>query len=339
MALIDFTGFEDQENNTLGSFFTNVSNVSYCDYSTVTRYNMGKSFYNSSTSLITYYKDLYKDCDEVTVGCAIKRGLSDGQGYPRCHIQFFTGSYVQCSLYMSRYGMFLERYSGVNLASYVDKSWNYNTWNYVEVKCSLGNGDGYMVARLNGIEVMNISDIDNVYNATVYTISQVRLYMEYSYIDDIYILDNTGTENTDFLGDVVCYMSFPTANGTTNDGTASSGSNYECVDEEIVDDTDYITLDTIGQVELYTIGDLPTTTNAKTIHGVKVQSRMQKTDSDAHNVNNIVYVNSTTYNGTGVYLPIGYAYYYDIWELNPDTSLAWTETEVNSLESGIVVNA
>ena len=91
------------------------------------------------------------------------------------------------------------------------------------------------VAQIDNIELHGASSPDPVF-------------------DDIYVLDDAGSDNTDFLGDCRVETIFPDADGNENDFTASPAvSNYLNVDDggSPDDDTTYNWSATATDRELY----------------------------------------------------------------------------------------
>jgi hypothetical protein len=342
MALIDFTGFDSEILNTYPTFFDGFSySESVYDYSTETRFGSGRSlsFSNATAQII-------KNLDNISTlicGFALKFPsptyepiliIGNADRMPQVSIRFVKDGTI--NVVRGDYNDTLLWQSGAGV-------YNKLVWNYIEVKVTLHNTTGSVVMRINESEVVSLTNQDTLYTGTINTISKVAFYgLVNNYFDDLYICDATGSVNNDFLGDVRIDMLRPSANGTTNNGTASAGSNYECVDEvESNDDTDYVTVDAVDEIELYEIENLPSTSYTKTIHGVRSESRLTKTDAGARNVNAVLRLNGSNYvNSRSDYtVPAEYANMLAVWETNPDDAAAFVEADVNSMESGIKVTA
>ena len=90
-------------------------------------------------------------------------------------------------------------------------------------------------------------------------------------IDDVYVT-NTSTR----LGESRVAVLYPSADTAHADWTPSTGTDhYALVDETTVNsDTDYVASGTVGDLDLYEVGDLPFT--PESIHAVQVTTCARK---------------------------------------------------------------
>lgn len=154
-------------------------------------------------------------------------------------------------------------------------------------------------------------------------------------LDDVYILDTTGSTNNSFLGDSRIVTLRPAAAGASTDFTPSAGDNYECVDDApgADDDASYVEAATTGMIDMYkstTVSELPTA-----IHAVQLRSTSRKTDAGSMGVRNRLTSGSTTVSGHTPALSTDYSVNVDVFEADPDTGNAWTLGGVNSIEAGV----
>ena len=123
----------------------------------------------------------------------------------------------------------------------------------------------------------------------------------YNYmIDDMYVLNNTGSFNTDFLGECRIQTQYPTANGSsTTFMPFGAGTNYQCVDDNPVadDDTTYVKSAVVGDIDDYVMGTLALT---GTIYGVQVNTVQRKDDVGSRTIAPMINVGGTTYLGSSV---------------------------------------
>lgn len=154
--------------------------------------------------------------------------------------------------------------------------------------------------------------------------------------DDFYLCDTSGSVNNDFLGDIRVDALLPDGAGSSADwsrGGADSGANWSQVEEVPPnDDTDYVAASTPGDVDLYTFDDLASPTGD--VFAVCVNYRSKKDDAGSRVLTSQVKSGSSTDDGANYAPGTSYASTSDIFELNPDTSSAWTISEVNGLEAG-----
>lgn len=159
--------------------------------------------------------------------------------------------------------------------------------------------------------------------------SSTNSYYPVGYFDDVVIDDAGWIGNTKIQGLV------PTANGTTNNFTASAGSNYECVDEVPGSLTDYVYSNTVGHKELYAMSNL-----SGDIAAVKCLSVdpyvMGYGNPDSTQLKPLVRTGGTNYQGAAKnILSLTPVRTQHIWELNPNTGVVWSEADVNGIEAGI----
>jgi hypothetical protein len=194
----------------------------------------------------------------------------------------------------------------------------------------------YIPNLTNGIiqvKVKDVLSIDYTGNTTsgFETLSTLAVFGSCTggaYFDDIVV------DTANWIGPSRIYGLTATSNGATNNWTPSSGSNYECVDERPPSDSDYVTTDGIGNLDLYTLSDLPGA--AYGVKCVQVATRMYKeVSSTPQNVNLAVRTAGSNYFSSDIPVPDSVGVnLYNIWEENPDTLSAWTVSDINSLQAG-----
>lgn len=213
----------------------------------------------------------------------------------------------------------------------------YNAWGYVELKAIVHDTTGSFELRINGQSAVSGSNVDTR-NGQSGTTDRITLggpfNCGYNAYCDLYVCDGSGSVNNNFLGDVRVARLLPNANGDLNQFTPSAGSNFQCVDEANQDsDSTYVTGAAAGNKDLYNIENLAFT--PITIFGVKTQSVLRKDDAGALTARNIIKSGSATANGTTIAPGVGYAQYTDIWEVDPQTTTAWSKAAIDSLQIGV----
>lgn len=215
-----------------------------------------------------------------------------------------------------------------------------NTGAYVEYKVTINDTTGAYEIKVNGTSVLSGSSADtrNAGNSTANiirlgTASNTTATIDY---DDLYILDSTGAVNTTFLGDTKIECKYPSATGTTNAWTPSTGTaanGFQLIDEtDPNDDTDYLSSNTTNQVFTYNVENLSATTG--TIHGVQTNLFARKDDAGTRSIAPVMRSGTTDYVGSTVNLADAYAYLTSIREVDPDTSAAFTISGFNAAEVG-----
>lgn len=158
-----------------------------------------------------------------------------------------------------------------------------------------------------------------------------------SYVDDVWLLNNTGTVNTNWLGDMrIQTNSLDGDAAITQDWTPLTGPGlYTEVNETNSgdDDASYISTATVGHKSRFTVSDM--TAVPAYVAAVQVTSRAKKTDAGARSFR--VYVNSsgTEQAGATQALQTDYLSHQDMFEVNPNTGAAWTQSAIDALEIGV----
>ncbi len=251
---------------------------------------------------------------------------------------FFDDATEHMRLHVTTAGLLVASRAGTTLGT-SSSGLTLNTGAYVEYKVTISDAAGAYEIKVNGSSVLSGSSADtrNGGNATANiirlgTASNTGATIDY---DDFYICDgNGGAPNNTFLGDTKVQVLYPSATGTTNDWTPSTGTaanGYQLIDETAPnDDTDYLSSNTTNQVFTYNTENLSATTG--TIHGVQTCILARKDDAGTRSIAPVCRSGSTDYVGSTVNLPDAYAYLCSVRETDPDTAAAWTISGVNAAE-------
>jgi hypothetical protein len=224
----------------------------------------------------------------------------------------------------------------------------HGNWYFIEIKITISNSISAdsCIVKVNGSEWINVDAGQDTQITANPTAGSLRFGWMGSLtgtpidFDDIYICDVNGGINDDFLGDCRVECKFPNANGAVNQfvgSDANSVDNYLHVDETPQDDdVTYNQSDSLGNQDLYGFEDLSTTPDS--IFGVQTNIVAKKDDAGAREAKTIVRSGGTTYDGDDHVLSQGsYQVSHEIHEVNPDTAVAWTESNFNSAEFGVEV--
>lgn len=275
-------------------------------------------------------------------GCAFKGASANEQGIPIVSMK--DGSTAQVSIYHNPLGT-LTIYAGGILRG--TASYLVGTWCYLEAKVTVSNTVGELIFRVNGQEICNLTGIDTQVSANA-VVNRLHFWdrtistNDYWYFDDLWVCDGSGpAPNNGLLGDCRVEALFPSGVGATSAwtrGGTDSGANWSQVDEAIPnDDTDYNKSNTIGQTDTYAMTDLVSTTGI--IYGVQKMNYVRKDNAGGRSVAPVLRIGGTDYAGTPTSIGDSYAYTREIEEISPSTLAAFTISEVNALEAGIVVTA
>lgn len=241
-----------------------------------------------------------------------------------------------------------------------------NTWYHFDCKIVFNKTTGGSIqARINETDVINQTGI-RTYNASGDSLgnmsfTQVKVEKQLHntfYMDDFYVLDGEGTVANDLIGDVRVDTIYPDAPGnyTNFDPTPSSNANWENVvplyfdryvwpNHYLLREYYYsgvgINFATYNEAEgtirdSYNLESLSALD--KPVYGIQTNSTFRKTDAGKKQVEQFIRVSATDYDsGRVIDVPDWSKVYTYPVTVNPFTTNAWTESEINALESGIKI--
>lgn len=343
MALLVMEGFDWADDYTDLSIKSGMSpNASDGYIGTDTGYgNVGKCL------TLTYYRQCVIafgkiiDGDEIIIGYAVKYPGTPDSASNGVQICSYNG-YQLCFNWTSGWGLTVRRgdYNDTVIAESDAGILSADQWGYVEIKALIDNSAGYVIVNVNGIEIINETGLDTQYR-TESTASYIRLHDNQNGLlsyDDIYICDNTGTKNNDFLGPCKVTTLFPSGAGNYSQFTPSGeASNYLCVDDSsgIDDDTTYVGSAVTNAIDTYVFGDVDVT--GGTIFGVSVQPCLKLEEGGSRTYKGLVRDGGVDYPCSGEKYPVA-EYKCHSWVLEDHPAGGdWTEASVNSSEFGIKI--
>lgn len=214
------------------------------------------------------------------------------------------------------------------------------TWYYIEGRVFCDNS-GSWEFRVNGETWMSGSG-DTQFSASAgfdefwfeHNQSEITL------IDDIYILDDSGTVNNDFLGDVYIDTIYPNAAGGSAAWAASptAASPWLDVDESGSPDLDtsYISTSDVGDRHDFAFGDL--SPSSASYFGVMAWACARKDDAASRAVALLQSDGATIEVGGSQYLTTSYLYYGTAFDEKPGGG-AWTAAAINANLWGVELKA
>lgn len=223
-----------------------------------------------------------------------------------------------------------------------------NLWHHFQVKAVLrSDGAGSAEVRLDGATTPVINYTGQT-SGTTGDVTQVGLHGPANgsgdlYYDDMWVCDavdataTQGAANNTFLGDMKIVSLYPTAAGTTTQFTPSVGANWSCVDEVPVNTTDYVASPTVGNRDLYGLGDLPA--GAGNPKAIRVGVYAQKTDAGASSLKPAVRESGGLVTAQAAQaLTTSWAGYFGASLFRrPSDNAAWSVADVNGLQAGVEV--
>ncbi len=227
------------------------------------------------------------------------------------------------------------------LATTVDGLMTRGAWHYIELKIKIDNSVGTVEIHFDGIVVANETGLDTQMtgNASIDTVSfgPTRFESELFY-DDIYIADDSGSYNNDFLGDVRIIATQPDADGSSTDFTLFPGTgedHYENVDDgsSVDDDTTYVESATTAHEDRFTYIDLVDVGN---ILGIQIFTDA-KESAGAETLITTVRTYTIDHDDTPQAVTSLYLIYSRIMDVEPENTIPWTSTIFNQAMFGVKV--
>ena len=149
------------------------------------------------------------------------------------------------------------------------------------------------------------------------------------YLDDIVVRDD------DWPGQGGVYVLKPNTGSTNENWTASTGNPEDCVDDLPVSYTDYVYTNAItpDTEHLFGIESLPI--SAPIIKGVGVFCNAKVTAPSNAYIHTMLKVGTTTDLGNNVGIDTSEQWLITYYDVNPDDTAPWEDTDIDALEIGV----
>ena len=200
----------------------------------------------------------------------------------------------------------------------------------IEVHYKPHNTEGVFQVKVGGILDIDFTG-DTTDSATA--IDGIRVGGDSTYYSSCW-LDNVVIDNAAWPGNTKIQAIKPTGAGNSTQWTPSAGGNYQCVDEVPPSESDFVSTNTIGHLDLYAAGDLVGTIGS--VKCVQLQALAKAEGSPSpHNLQLAVRTNGADYFSGDKAVPSSSTQLSSLWEANPATAAPWQEAEVNAMEIGV----
>jgi hypothetical protein len=297
------------------------------------------------------YKSLGLNLATAVVGVAFLVTSRPGDpGNPL--LEWWDGGSRQLSLYNDASGRFrVYRNEGAGtLLGTGTFSLPVGSWVYVEWKVVFATGaTGSTEVRINGTSDLVVNAVQTTTSGNAWA-NKLNLAGSRNYgggnsqrYQDLYVLDNTGAQNNDFLGDCRVELRVPSADGAVQQFATvvpNTAGHYAKVAEIPHDgDTSYVEDATVGNVETYLRAALAATSGV--VRGVQFSTVAKRSDAGPKTIAGTVRIGGVNYFGAAKTPSTVYTVEdnRDILELNPATGLPFTIAEINAAEFGFKVNS
>jgi len=213
----------------------------------------------------------------------------------------------------------------------------YEVYAHWEVKYVCHDSAGSIVVKINGVEYMNVSGIDTRTGGAG-TLDAIQIGSQqgsnsyFAYADDCVLWDTSGSDVTDFIGDMAVLYRKASGAGNYAAWTPSAGSNYQNVDDLGTpdEDTTYNSSSTASQKDSFAIDDIA----AGTVIAVQSVIRARKDDAGSRSVRPLFRIGGSDYVGATVSLSDGYVTSTEVFHNDPSDTNDWTSGDVNGAEHG-----
>lgn len=223
----------------------------------------GKGMASSSISGMALGKSLDEQA-EFTVGMWVRTTGTMDTGSGNQAITFrlsstdqFTLRFVEVAASSTEWRIEVRRggLAGTVVATQTQAQFQ-GRWYHIQFKVLAHDTNGTYEVHLDGSQLAELTDssVDTTGSGSPNIDNVVLTIHQDAEIDDVFILDDQGSDNNDLLGKVHVEGIRPNADGTTNDGTASGGGdNFDQVDEAGTGSlgADYVEIGNVSDTELY----------------------------------------------------------------------------------------
>jgi hypothetical protein len=213
---------------------------------------------------------------------------------------------------------------------------NGSGWHYVEFKILCHSSAGSVDVHVDGVSRLSVSGVNTARDEyTYYSVINMHA-MAQNRLDDIYIADDTGAINNDFLGRHSVVGLLPESDTATREWTPSSGtSHYDLIDENPSDDdTTYVSSNIAGYKDLYKFNQI----DQGGVTAIQVNTICRCPDT-ATDMKIDISSGGTLYPGSSqdVNFTTSYGTVQTVIETDPNTSAQWTADGLNAAKIGFEV--
>lgn len=256
-------------------------------------------------------------------------------------LDFYDGTSVQCRLELQTSGLWkVYRGTSTLLGTSSGSAITTGTWFYVEIKIKFNGSTGTVDVWVNGSNTLSLT-AQNTSSSGATQTNRIQFMgsqnsTDHTQLDDIYIVDTTGSNNNARLGARVIKLLVPTADAGTNQFTPDSGANhFDRLTENPIDSTTYLEDSTTAHRELFSV----TTLNLATVAGVQMNAVVKVTDNTVFTVKSSIHTQGgTDSDDAGITIAdTAYQTLNRVVETNPETGILWRQDQINNAQFGFKV--
>jgi hypothetical protein len=351
MAYIIADGFDFYtESLTAQAQLTNMGPWTATNYdmgirdSTKTRFGVGRSLsWRDSAWVSKYFDNVIGNTIYISFSFYFDRAQDSSVTFFRIYLYDATGTQATVT-FLANGTIQLRRGepdSNVVVASFPSAFSSY-AWQHFQIKVVIDDTNGSIAIRKNGSTTDTYSATGlNSKGSSTTTIRSMLFFQGWyyfqTYMDDLFVNDDSGPTNNTWPGDIRCYSLSPTSAGDTTEFTPTpTQANYLNVNETAPNTTNYNSSTVIGATDLFNIADLPTA--PATIHTVVARTVAAKSDAGTRLGAVVIKSGTTVSPGTDKVLSTTHTGVIQPYATNPDTGEPWAFGSVNSLQIGYKVS-
>jgi len=242
-------------------------------------------------------------------------------------------NFVQCRVSLNGGVQIIGRVGGSNtvVADSIAPLITPSAWNHFEAIHNGTTGEGSL--RLNGVEVLTWTGVDTVSPIGLINLSKRNSASSAttSFIKDLVIWDDTGSENNSAMGTVSVFTLRPDSDSTLGGWVPSTGSNgFSLLAKSVPNDATFISADdSPPSFSEFEIQNLPP--DITSVRALLTFARARKVDGGDGNLQTGLTGTLTDF-GADNPITSAFTYWWDVSELSPDTGSAWTPVEVDAVK-------
>lgn len=287
--------------------------------------------------------------DEYTVGIAMRMLSTADTGSGNQGIIFNLGATAQFSLRLEEVGTASDEWRievrrggfGGTLIATQTQAQHLRAWHYIEIKVLAHATLGTYEVKLDGVQLAELTDTNvDTTGAGSPNIDNIDIFIHQDgEIDDVYVLNNAGSANNDFLGPLYVEGLLPDADGNQSDFTPSAGANWSTVDEAGIGSlgSDYNESSTVNHVDLYTFGNLVRIDGASVnIVGVELVSLMALSVGGSEDMSHMIRSGASEHTASAQSVTsTSQVAFSDVFETDLAAGAAWSVASVDAIEFGV----
>jgi len=224
----------------------------------------------------------------------------------------------------------LSYHNGTSMQIAVVTGGDYNGLHRVDINIKMADTGGVFKVYRDGVLDLDLTSItEDTIRTAATTLNRITINT-FSLSNTVYssiILANEDTRGMRLT------QQLPTGAGATSQW----GGTYASIDETGINDTDSISTSVIGDVSTFSFPAIPTDFNSSAwvVKAVAAGLRATATPEGDIDVAGVVRTASTNYETAALDIPPSYIGKQAIWEVNPNTTAAWTYSDASGAQIGV----